>query len=166
MSGISLDEVKFTTGTGATDSDTLRVELSTESLAALENVGVTGTVAVSGSVAVTGPLTDTQLRATPVPVTGTFTTSIVYDTAILNSVETVTTTAAQIVTTSLANRKEITIQNEGTVDVYIGSSAAVTAANGIKISKNSSATYNFGPAIAIFMIAASGSQSVRILQAS
>lgn len=33
---------------------------------------VDGTVAVSGSVAVTGPLTDTQLRATAVPVSGTF----------------------------------------------------------------------------------------------
>jgi hypothetical protein len=32
------------------------------------SVGVTGTVAVSGSVAVTGPLTDTQLRATAVPI--------------------------------------------------------------------------------------------------
>jgi hypothetical protein len=31
------------------------------------------TVAVSGSVAVTGPLTDTQLRATPVPISGTIT---------------------------------------------------------------------------------------------
>lgn len=31
---------------------------------------VDGTVAVSGSVAVTGPLTDAQLRATPVPVSG------------------------------------------------------------------------------------------------
>ena len=33
---------------------------------------VDGTVGVSGSVAVTGPLTDTQLRATAVPVSGTF----------------------------------------------------------------------------------------------
>lgn len=36
---------------------------------------VSGTVAVSGSVAVTGPLTDAQLRATPVPVSGTVTVS-------------------------------------------------------------------------------------------
>jgi hypothetical protein len=33
---------------------------------------ISGTVAVSGSVSVTGPLTDTQLRATAVPVSGTF----------------------------------------------------------------------------------------------
>ena len=33
---------------------------------------VDGTVGISGSVAVTGPVTDAQLRATPVPVSGTF----------------------------------------------------------------------------------------------
>lgn len=36
-------------------------------------ITVDGSVGVSGSVAVTGPLTDTQLRATPVPVSGTVT---------------------------------------------------------------------------------------------
>lgn len=36
-------------------------------------VPISGTVAVSGSVAVTGPLTDTQLRATAVPVSGPLT---------------------------------------------------------------------------------------------
>lgn len=36
-------------------------------------ITVDGTVGVSGSVAVTGPLTDTELRATPVPVSGTVT---------------------------------------------------------------------------------------------
>ena len=41
MSGISLDEIVFATGAGAVDSNTLRVELSTESLAALENITVT-----------------------------------------------------------------------------------------------------------------------------
>lgn len=39
------------------------------------SITVDGTVSVSGSVAVTGPLTDAQLRASPVPVTGTITTS-------------------------------------------------------------------------------------------
>lgn len=83
---------------------------------------------------------------------------------LLNSQETVTTTAAQVLTSALANRKCVTIQNEGTDDVYVGSSAGVTAANGIKISKRSSATYNFGSGAAIFMIAASGSQDVRFLE--
>jgi len=37
------------------------------------SITVDGTVAVSGTVPVSGPLTDTQLRATPVPVSGTVT---------------------------------------------------------------------------------------------
>lgn len=82
----------------------------------------------------------------------------------LNSQATVTTTAAQVLVSPLANRKCVTIQNEGNDDVYVGSSAGVTAANGIKISKRSNATYNFGSGAAIFMIAASGSQDVRFLE--
>lgn len=78
----------------ATISGTPTVALDAASLAALESVTVQngagasavniqdggnsitvdGTVAVSGSVAVTGPLTDTQLRATAVPVSLTSTT--------------------------------------------------------------------------------------------
>lgn len=37
------------------------------------SITVDGTVSISGSVAVTGPLTDTQLRASPVPISGTVT---------------------------------------------------------------------------------------------
>src|SRR6185295_11482477 len=37
---------------------------------------ISGTVSVSGSVAVTGPLTDTQLRASPVPISGTVTANL------------------------------------------------------------------------------------------
>ena len=40
---ITLDEIIFSTGAGAVDADTLRVELSTESLAALENITVSAT---------------------------------------------------------------------------------------------------------------------------
>jgi hypothetical protein len=72
------------------------VDLSATTLAALESVTVQnpggssavniqdggnsitvdGSVSITGSVAVTGPLTDTQLRATPVPVSGTITANI------------------------------------------------------------------------------------------
>jgi len=85
--------------------------------------------------------------------------------AILNTAATVTTTAAEVLASPLAGRREVTIQNEGNSDVYVGSSAGVTSANGIKISKNSSATFEWGEDINIFMIAASGSQDVRFLEA-
>lgn len=84
--------------------------------------------------------------------------------AMKNSVETVTATAAEVLATPLAGRKEVTIQNEGSQAVYIGHNASVTAANGVKISKNSSATYLIPDGVDIFMISASGSQSVRFLE--
>lgn len=83
-----------------------------------------------------------------------------------NSAATVTTTAAEVLATPLAGRRFVTIQNEGNQPVYLGSSASVTAANGVKVSKNSSATFEFGEDINIFMIAGSGSQDVRFLEAA
>lgn len=86
--------------------------------------------------------------------------------SMLNSQASVTTAAAEVLATPLAGRREVTIQNEGSQSVYIGSSALVTAANGIKISKNSSATFEFGEDINIFMIADSGTQDVRFLESA
>lgn len=62
------------------DNTSITVELGAASLAALETINavVSGTVAVSNfpvTQAVSGPLTDSQLRATPVPVSGTVTLS-------------------------------------------------------------------------------------------
>jgi len=64
-------EVIASTGGGLTDT-----QLRASPVPVADGGGsltVDGTVAVSGSVAVTGPLTDTQLRATAVPVSGTVT---------------------------------------------------------------------------------------------
>ena len=83
-----------------------------------------------------------------------------------NSAASVTTTAAEVLASPLSGRREVTIQNEGNSAVYLGSSASVTSANGVKISKNSSATFEFGEDIDIFMIADSGSQDVRFLEAA
>ena len=83
---------------------------------------------------------------------------------ILNSQDDVTTTAAEVLASPLAGRRSVTIQNEGNRAVYVGSSAGVTSSNGIKISRNSSATYEWGEDINIFMIAATGTQDVRFLE--
>ncbi len=190
MSGISLDEIVFATGAGATDSDTLRVQLSTESLAALENITVTtspldfatDSVDASGSevsldAATLAALENVVVSATDldirdlafatdkVDVSGS-TISVAPSGAdsISNSADTVTTTAAEVLGTPLSGRISVIIQNEGNQPVYVGSSAGVTAANGIKISKNSSATLDVSDTADIFMIADSGSQSVRFLE--
>ena len=62
---------------GGTEPTAQRVTIASDSSGVLSiddnggSITVDGTVAVSGSVAVTGPLTDTQLRATAVPISGT-----------------------------------------------------------------------------------------------
>jgi len=195
MSGISLDEIVFSTGSGATDADTLRVELSTESLAALENITVTATdldlrdlvfatdkVDVSGSEvsldastlaaleSITVSATDLDIRdlafaTDKVDVSGsTINATPSGSDSILNSAATVTGTAAQVLASALAGRVSVIIQNEGSQAVYVGSTAGVTSANGIKISKSSSATLDISDAADIYMISDSGSQSVRFLE--
>lgn len=199
MSGISLDEIVFTTGSGAVDANTLRVHLSDESLAALENITVSATVTatdldirdlafatdsvdVSGSTVELGATTLAALETITVTATDLDVRNLVFATdkvdvsgstisvapagsgAILNSAATVTGTAAQVLASPLTGRVSVIIQNEGNADVYVGSTSGVTSANGIKISKNSSATLDISDAADIYMISASGSQSVRFLE--
>lgn len=82
-----------------------------------------------------------------------------------NSQDDVTGTAAEVLATPLAGRRFVTIQNEGSQDVYMGHNASVTAVNGVRIPKRASATYELGEDINIFMISASGTQDVRFLEA-
>lgn len=98
---------------------------------------VSGTVAVSnfpatqpvsGTVTVANPgLTDTQLRATPVPVSGTVTTtSVTAATATVNSVSASTSVVTLLV--SNAARKGAIISNEaGILYVKFGSAASSTS---------------------------------------
>lgn len=84
--------------------------------------------------------------------------------AIKTTAETVGTSVAEVVAVPLAGRRTITIQNEGTADVFFGPTG-ITTATGMKVSKKSSATYDFAEDIAIFMISGSAGQDVRILEA-
>jgi len=84
--------------------------------------------------------------------------------AMKNSQSDVTTTAAEVVATPMSGRQELTIQNEGSANIYLGFDNTVTSANGIKISKNSSATYLIPEGVDVWMIASSGSQDARFLE--
>jgi hypothetical protein len=69
--------VGLNAGTNAIGSITNTSFIATQATGTnLHTVVDSGTVSISGSVAVTGPLTDTQLRATPVPISGTVTANI------------------------------------------------------------------------------------------
>lgn len=156
VTATNLDIRDLAFATDKVDVSGSTVELGATSLAALESITVTATNL---------DIRDLTFAADKVDVSGsavTFTPTLY--TAIKNSAETVTTTAAQVLSTPLADRKEVTIQNEGSQDVYIGSSGSVTTSNGIKISKASSATYLIPASVDIFMVASSGSQSVRFLE--
>jgi len=80
---------------------------------------------VSGNVAVTGPLTDTQLRATPVPVSGTVSVGTVPVTGPLTD----TQLRASAVPVSLASVPSHAVTNAGTfavqADTELGSAVAV-----------------------------------------
>lgn len=86
--------------------------------------------------------------------------------AILNTQVDVGNVAAQVLASPLAGRREVTIQNEGSQSVYVGSSLSVTSNNGIEITKTSSATFEWGEDIGIYMISDSGIQDVRFLEAA
>lgn len=181
MSGLSLDEIVFATGAGATDADTLRVQLSTESLAALENITVsataldiraltftTDTVDVSGSeisfaagaeIRITDGTDDLAINAD-----GSINVKQGGGASIKHSASSVTTTVGEVLGTPLAGRTAVIIQNEGSANVYVGFNNTVTAANGLKVSKASSLTLDVTDAADIWMIAASGTQDVRFLE--
>jgi hypothetical protein len=91
---------------------------------------VSGTVAVSsvsGSVAVTGPLTDTELRATPVPISGTVSVSGSGTATATVTRVAVDNLAAATVSASNAARQKVIIYNEGgTLYVKYGAAASIT----------------------------------------
>ena len=94
---------------------------------------VSGTISVGnfpGTQAVTGPLTDTQLRATAVPISGTVAVSNLSDANV--GVATVTNISVGVSSTTLsasnAAKTKVAIYNEtGTLYVKLGSTASSTS---------------------------------------
>lgn len=102
---------------------------------------VSGTVAVSsvsGSVAVTGPLTDTQLRATPVPISGSVSTTPLASSS--STVIQVTSTGLnQTLLAANANRKKaILFFESGIWRVKLGATASTTSLTYIISAANTS----------------------------
>lgn len=76
----------------------------------------------------------------------------------------VTTTAAPLVATPLADRTTIHIQNTGSSPIYIGCDATVTSTNGTRIPKGGSAEFKFSDAVSLHAITANGTADVRIIE--
>lgn len=77
---------------------------------------------------------------------------------------TVTTTAAEVLAVPLGGRRSVTIQNLGSQAVFLLETAGTAKTDGVSIPKNSSATFDIGPDIDIFLVADSGSQDVRLME--
>lgn len=116
------------------------VHLATILAALLAGIGVTQLTSpwvVSGTVAVTGTqtdaLTDTELRASPVPVSGVVTANVSATTATLaNGTQTAVSSIAVSVLAANANRKSAIIQNVGSNNIRVGV-AGVTATTGVQV---------------------------------
>lgn len=83
------------------------------------SITVDGSVGITGSVAVTGPLTDAELRATPVPVSFVAATTTL---ATVTSVS-VSTTVATLSASNAAKTKVVVFNEGGTLYVKLGSGA-------------------------------------------
>lgn len=68
-----------------------------------------------------------------------------------------------LVTSALAERKEITIQNLDNRPIYVGASG-VSASNGLRVPAKGSMTIKLGPNLALYAITPSGTADVRILE--
>lgn len=88
------------------------------------------------------------------------------DTAISNAAESVGTTSGALVTSVLAARKYLYVQNNGGGGkIYIGGSG-VSTANGIKMAVGALGEFRLGPSVAMHAVADSATADVRIMQMS
>jgi len=85
--------------------------------------------------------------------------------AIKSTAVTVGVTEVNVAPTGLAGRRFITIQNEGSSDIFIGATG-VTTSTGTKISKKSSGTYEIAEDVDVFAISGSAGQDVRVFEAA
>jgi hypothetical protein len=133
-------------GTGDTIRDKDRAGVKTQIVGLDLNIAGAETL-MAGSLPVTGPLTDTQLRATAVPVSGTF-FQATQPVSIATNTPDVTDRAARLLgvvtangqatATSNASRKGLYIFNAGTANLFVklGATATTTTSFTVMIAPN------------------------------
>lgn len=123
------------------------------------NFPATQPVSIAGSVAVTGPLTDTQLRASPVPVTSTPVTS-----STANITRVATSNSSVLLLASNPNRKGLIITTETGAANYVafGATASLTSYTYLMGSQTTLEKSGYtGP---VSLIRASGSGNVQVTE--
>lgn len=143
-------------GTWTIDSITNAVTVSATDLDIRDLSFATDSVDVSGS--------EVSLDAATLAALENITVSTSHS-SWLTSQNTVDTTAELVVAADLTNRKKVLIQNvSGNRTVYLGSSNAVTSADGIRLSPGSNIELELQAGVAIYAIANSAGADLRIAE--
>ena len=95
----------------------------------------------------------------------------VADSSVVVTTVTIDTTVGgvQLVASALTSRRDLTVQNLGNSDIWIKAGTGVTAGaggNGFKLPKGSSMEKKWGASIDLYGIAASGTASVKVVEAA
>lgn len=79
---------------------------------------------------------------------------------------TVTTTAieAKVGASNLANRKNLTLYNNGGATIYFGYANTVTTSTGTPLFKEQTVSFAIGPNLSVWLIASGGSRDVRVTE--
>lgn len=77
-----------------------------------------------------------------------------------------TAVEAKVGGSPLADRKVLTVYNAGGQSIFWGHSNAVTASTGTELFKNQFISFEYGPNLSVWLVAASGTQDVRVTEAS
>lgn len=154
VSATDLDVRDLTFATDKVDVTGSEVSLDAATLAALESVTVSATDL---------DIRDLQFATDKVDTSGS-TVAITGKALGQYKAVSVTTTASQIDASPLTNRKNITIQNLGSKDVWIGFDGSVTIANGTKVPRGGSADFDWSDSLSVFAITDSGTADVRLLE--
>jgi hypothetical protein len=80
-----------------------------------------------------------------------------------NTAKTVTTTSAALLTSQLANRKDLWLQNRGAVNAFIGK-PGVTTANGFEVQKGVSLQFKLGSAVSVHAVTAASTADFRLME--
>jgi len=90
------------------------------------------------------------------------------ETAILQQVITVGTTAVALPTAALANRKSLMVQMLSGGQLYVGSATVTSsgATRGVQLGKGGFVNFDVGPSVAVYGIADAAGKDVAVLEMS
>jgi hypothetical protein len=162
VTATDLDIRDLAFATDSVDVSGSEVSLDAATLAALENITVSATDLDIRNLVFADDKVD--VSGSSVSISGTVTTQDIYNTAVSSASESISTSGA-LVTSVLSNREMLWVYNNGTKAVFLGASG-VTTGNGFPIYPGAILEGKFGAAVALHAVAQSGTQDVRILQAS